>query len=121
MARPVAVWISKRGPGSGQLVEEEINGGNPAGLAPWLILLPLALTSTSWSIRKLGGKSWNGLHKLTYAAAIAGVIHYWWGVKTGVKTPLAITIVLGILLACRPLLALKKQRAELKARSIVTI
>jgi methionine sulfoxide reductase heme-binding subunit len=84
------------------------------------MLLPLALTSTSRSIRELGGKNWNRLHKLTYAAAIAGAIHYGWGVKTGVKTPLAITIVQGILLACRPLLALKKQRAELKARSIVT-
>jgi sulfoxide reductase heme-binding subunit YedZ len=90
-----------------------------AGLAAWLMLLPLALTSTSWSIRKLGGKNWNRLHKLTYAAAIAGVIHYWWGVKTGVKTPLTITIVLGILLAARPLLALRKQRAELSAQGTV--
>lgn len=90
-----------------------------AGLAAWLMLLPLALTSTAWSIRKLGGKNWNRLHKLAYAAAIAGVIHYWWGVKTGVKTPLSITIVLGILLAARPLLALKKQRSELRAQSAV--
>lgn len=58
--------------------------------------------------------------KLTYAAAIAGVIRYWWGVKTGVKTPLTITIVLGILLAARPLLALKRQRVALKAQSTVT-
>lgn len=87
-----------------------------AGLAAWVMLLPLALTSTSWSIRRLGGKNWNRLHKLTYAAAIAGVIHYWWGVKTGVKTPLTITIVLGIMLAARPLLALRKQRAELRAQ-----
>ena len=91
-----------------------------AGLAAWLILVPLALTSTSWSIRKLGGKNWNRLHRLTYAAAIAGVIHYWWGVKTGVKTPLTITIVQGILLAARPLLALKRQRVALKAQSTVT-
>lgn len=84
-----------------------------AGLAAWLMLLPLALTSTSWSIRKLGGKNWNRLHRLTYAAAIAGVIHYWWGVKTGVKTPLTITIVLGILLAARPLLAMRKRRSAI--------
>ena len=90
-----------------------------AGLAAWLMLVPLALTSTSWSIRKLGGKNWNRLHMLTYAAAIAGVIHYWWGVKTGVKTPLTITIVLGVLLAARPLLALRKQRAGLRAQSTV--
>jgi sulfoxide reductase heme-binding subunit YedZ len=87
-----------------------------AGLAAWLLMLPLALTSTRWSIRKLGGKNWNRLHKLVYLAAIAGVIHYWWGVKTGVKTPLEITVVLGVVLIARPLLALRKQRAELRAQ-----
>lgn len=76
-----------------------------AGLTAWLLLLPLALTSTTWSIRKLGGKNWNRLHRLAYLAAIAGVIHYWWGVKSGVRTPLAITVVLGVLLLARPLLA----------------
>jgi sulfoxide reductase heme-binding subunit YedZ len=76
-----------------------------AGLTAWLLLLPLALTSTAWSIRKLGGKNWNRLHWLTYAAAIVGVIHYWWGVKTGVKTPMTITVVLGVLLLARPILA----------------
>jgi methionine sulfoxide reductase heme-binding subunit len=76
-----------------------------AGLTAWLLLLPLALTSTAWSIRKLGGKNWNRLHSLTYVAAISGVIHYWWGVKSGVKTPLAITVVLAVLLLARPVLA----------------
>ena len=86
-----------------------------AGLAAWLMLLPLALTSTAWSIRKLGGRNWNRLHWLTYGAAMAGVVHYWWGVKTGVKTPLAITLVLGILLAARPLLR-RKQRSTIRAQ-----
>jgi sulfoxide reductase heme-binding subunit YedZ len=54
------------------------------GVAAWLLLLPLALTSTNWAIRKLGGKNWNRLHKLVYVAAICGVIHYWWQVKPGV-------------------------------------
>lgn len=80
-----------------------------AGLTAWLLLLPLALTSTAWSIRKLGGKNWNRLHRLTYLAALAGVIHYWWGVKSGVKTPLAITIVFAVLMAARPLLT-RRQR-----------
>ena len=40
------------------------------GVAAWLLLLPLALTSTNWAIRKLGGKHWNRLHKLVYVAAI---------------------------------------------------
>jgi sulfoxide reductase heme-binding subunit YedZ len=85
-----------------------------AGLAAWLMLLPLAATSTTWSIRKLGGKNWNRLHWLTYAAAISGVVHYWWGVKSGVKTPLAITVVLGLLLLARPIL---KQRSARSTRS----
>lgn len=81
-----------------------------AGLAAWVLMLPLALTSTAWSIRKLGGRNWNRLHKLAYLAAIAGCVHYWWGVKTGVKTPLAITVALGVLLAARPVLAWRAAR-----------
>jgi sulfoxide reductase heme-binding subunit YedZ len=72
------------------------------GVAAYLLLVPLAATSTTWAIRKLGGKNWNRLHKLVYAAAICGVIHYWWQVKTGVITPLAITVVLAVLLLARP-------------------
>ena len=80
-----------------------------AGLAAWLMLVPLALTSTTWSIRKLGGTNWRRLHWLTYAAAISGVVHYWWGVKSGVKTPLEITVVLGVLLVLRPILAARQR------------
>jgi sulfoxide reductase heme-binding subunit YedZ len=72
-----------------------------AGFSAWLVLLPLALTSTKWSIRKLG-KRWQVLHRLVYVAAILGVIHYWWIVKTGVLDPLKITICLVILLLARP-------------------
>ena len=72
------------------------------GVAAYLLLLPLALTSTTWAIRKLGGKNWNRLHKLVYLAAICGAIHYWWQVKPGVLAPLNLTIALTILLAARP-------------------
>lgn len=75
------------------------------GAATWLLLLPLAATSTNWSIRKLGGKNWNRLHKLVYLAAICGVIHYWWQVKTGVLSPLRLTVVLAVFLLARPALA----------------
>jgi sulfoxide reductase heme-binding subunit YedZ len=74
-----------------------------AGMAAWLLLLPLAATSTNWAIRKLGGARWRNLHKLVYAAAVCGVIHYWWQVKPGVRTPLMITIVLAVLLIARPI------------------
>ena len=72
-----------------------------AGVAAWLLLLPLAATSTNWAIRKLGGKRWNRLHKLVYAAAVCGVIHYWWQVKPGVLSPLRFTVALGVLLLVR--------------------
>jgi methionine sulfoxide reductase heme-binding subunit len=75
-----------------------------AGLTAWALTLPLALTSTTWSIRQLGGKNWNRLHRLAYLSAIAGVVHYWWGVKPGVTTPANITVVLFVLLAARPVL-----------------
>jgi sulfoxide reductase heme-binding subunit YedZ len=84
------------------------------GVAAWLLLLPLAATSTTWAIRKLGGKRWNRLHKLVYLAAVCGVIHYWWQVKPGVLTPISITAILAMLLAARPVLSYTRQR---KARA----
>jgi sulfoxide reductase heme-binding subunit YedZ len=80
------------------------------GLTAWLLLLPLAATSTTWAIRKMGGKRWNRLHKLVYLAAVCGVIHYWWQVKPGVLTPLSITIMLALLLASRPVWSLWQKR-----------
>jgi sulfoxide reductase heme-binding subunit YedZ len=83
-----------------------------AGVATWLLLLPLAVTSTQWAIRKLGGKAWNRLHMLVYLAAITALAHYWWKVKTGVLTPAPFTVVLVILLAARPVTAwLRKKKA----------
>jgi len=80
------------------------------GAVTWLLLLPLAATSTIWAIRKLGGKNWNRLHKLVYAAAVCGVIHYWWQVKPGVLTPMNMTISLAVLLAARPVLSWWQRR-----------
>jgi methionine sulfoxide reductase heme-binding subunit len=94
------------------------------GMAAWLLLLPLAATSTNWSIRKLGGKNWNRLHMLVYAAAICGVIHYWWQLKPGVLSPLTITLVLAVLLLARPALAFvrrKKAAAVSKQQNVTTI
>lgn len=71
------------------------------GMLGWACLLMLAATSTTWAIRKLGGKRWQLLHRLIYVAAIAGVIHYWWIVKHGVLTPWRVTAVLVILLGAR--------------------
>ena len=84
-----------------------------AGFAAYTLLVPLAATSTTRAIRKLGGKRWNRLHKLVYFAAICGIIHYWWQVKPGVLSPLNLTIALFALLLARPiLLVISKRRAQ---------
>jgi methionine sulfoxide reductase heme-binding subunit len=86
------------------------------GFSAWMLLLPLAATSTTWAIRKLGGKRWNRLHKLVYFAAICGIIHYWWQVKPGVLSPMRLTIVLFVLLLARPLVKfIQKRRARVVA------
>ena len=84
------------------------------GVLAWLLLLPLALTSTTWAIRKLGGKNWSRLHMLIYVAALCGVAHYWWQMKPGVLTPLAMTVVIAALLLVRPILVWLQRR---KARA----
>jgi len=72
-----------------------------AGFTAWLLMLPLALTSTTWSIRKLGGKNWQRLHWLVYFSAIAAVVHYWWLVKKDITDPLIYAVILGVLLGFR--------------------
>jgi methionine sulfoxide reductase heme-binding subunit len=72
-----------------------------AGMTAFALMLPLALTSTRWSIRKLGGKRWQALHRLIYFSAAAGVIHYIWLVKADKKKPLEYGAVLGVLLLYR--------------------
>jgi methionine sulfoxide reductase heme-binding subunit len=82
------------------------------GATTWLLLLPLALTSTTWSIRKLGGRNWNRLHMLIYLAALTAMAHYWWKVKTGVLSPAPYTVVVLLLLGVRPVLAWNRKRKK---------
>jgi methionine sulfoxide reductase heme-binding subunit len=72
-----------------------------AGMTAFALMIPLALTSTKWAIRKLGGKRWQVLHRLVYASATAGVIHYIWLVKADLRKPLEYGAVLTALLAYR--------------------
>ena len=58
------------------------------GFTAWLLLVPLAVTSTTGWIRRLGGRRWNRLHKLAYAAAVLGVVHYWMSQKKDHSEPL---------------------------------
>ena len=71
-----------------------------AGMTAFVLMLPLAVTSTKWAIRKLG-KRWQVLHRLIYFSAAAGVIHYIWLVKADLKKPLEYATVLGALILYR--------------------
>ena len=71
------------------------------GFSAYLLLIPLALTSTAWSIRRLGGKNWQRLHRLIYLTGILGVIHYAWLVKADHRKPIEYGIILSILLLYR--------------------
>lgn len=71
------------------------------GFAAFVLLIPLAATSTAGMIRRLGGKRWQVLHRLIYICAILGVIHYYWLVKSDVRRPLFYAALVGILLLWR--------------------
>jgi sulfoxide reductase heme-binding subunit YedZ len=72
-----------------------------AGMTAFAMMIPLALTSTKGWIRRLGGKRWQLLHRLIYFSGIAGVIHYYWLVKSDVRLPLLYGALVGVLLLWR--------------------
>jgi sulfoxide reductase heme-binding subunit YedZ len=71
------------------------------GFAAFLLLIPLAITSTDGMVRRLGFARWKKLHRLIYLAAVLGVIHFVWRVKSDLRQPLIFGGVLAVLLAIR--------------------
>ncbi len=78
------------------------------GFSAFVLLVPLALTSTAWAIRRLGGRRWRALHRLVYVATAFGVIHYWWLVKADVTRPATYACVLAVLFLSRGWFAARK-------------
>jgi methionine sulfoxide reductase heme-binding subunit len=72
-----------------------------AGMAGFLCMAPLALTSTDGWVKRLGFQRWQKLHRLIYAAGIAGVLHYYWLVKSDIREPLLYGAILTVLLGFR--------------------
>ena len=70
------------------------------GFSAWLLLLPLAITSTTGWIRRLG-RNWTRLHKLIYAAGVLAVLHFWWLVKSDIREPALYAAILAVLLGWR--------------------
>jgi sulfoxide reductase heme-binding subunit YedZ len=71
------------------------------GFTGFVLMLPLAVTSTKKWIGRLGGKRWQRVHRLIYVTATAGVVHYLWLVKLDIRRPLAYGAILAVLLAFR--------------------
>ena len=81
------------------------------GFAGFVLLIPLAITSTTAWIRRLGGKNWQALHRLVYIAALCGIVHYYWLVKSDHRLPLLYASLLAVLLLYRLAASLLKPRA----------
>jgi methionine sulfoxide reductase heme-binding subunit len=71
------------------------------GMTAFLLMIPLAITSTNAMVKRLGGKRWSKLHRLIYVAAIAGIAHYWMLVKSDIRLPLTFGFILLLLLSHR--------------------
>jgi sulfoxide reductase heme-binding subunit YedZ len=80
------------------------------GFTAFLLLIPLAITSTAGWIRRLGGKRWQQLHRLIYFSAALGVIHYYWLVKSAIIRPLTYGAIVAILLLWRLFASLSKKK-----------
>jgi sulfoxide reductase heme-binding subunit YedZ len=85
------------------------------GFTAFVLMIPLALTSTAASIRRLGGKRWNLLHRLVYVSAICGVIHYLWLVKADITRPTRYGVIIGVLLLARVIFAWRGRVAAARA------
>lgn len=85
------------------------------GFAAFVLLIPLATTSTNAMVKRLGARRWQWLHRLVYLIATLGVIHFWWLVKLDVDEPLLFALILAGLLIARLLNLLIEQRRKASA------
>ncbi len=90
------------------------------GLTGFVLMVPLALTSTAGWIRRLGGKRWQAIHRLIYGTAIAGVIHYYWLVKSDVRKPLFYGALVALLLAIRVVYWISGRRRKSSSKPVET-
>jgi methionine sulfoxide reductase heme-binding subunit len=82
------------------------------GFTAFVLMVPLAITSTKGWIRRMGGKKWAALHRLVYVSGVAGVVHYWWLVKADISRPQTYGAIVAILLAARVYYQIKKSRSS---------
>ena len=80
------------------------------GFTGFVLMIPLAITSTAGWIRRLGGRRWQMLHRAIYATGVAAVVHYWWLVKADIREPLMYGAIVAVLLGFRLYRARGKRR-----------
>jgi sulfoxide reductase heme-binding subunit YedZ len=81
------------------------------GFGAFLLLIPLAATSTNTMVKRLGGRRWQLLHRLVYVVATLGVLHFWWLVKKDITQPIIFGSLLGVLLLARAIYSARKASA----------
>ena len=82
------------------------------GFAAFLIMIPLAVTSTNKMVKRLGGRRWSLLHKSVYLAGALGALHYWMLVKSDTRLPIGFAVVLAFLLGYRVFAANRRPKVE---------
>lgn len=88
------------------------------GFAGFVILVALGVTSTTGWIRRMGGRRWQLLHRLIYVAVIAGVVHYYWSVKSDVRDPVFYGVLAALLLGYRAMVALSERRKRASVSAV---
>lgn len=84
-----------------------------AGFVAFMLLIPLAATSSNAMLRRLGGRQWQALHRSVYFIAILGVLHYTWMVKLDIAQPLIYAAITAVLLGLRVLWREQERRKQL--------
>ena len=90
------------------------------GMLTFVLLIPLAVTSTKGWIKRMGGRRWNRLHQLVYVAAVTGTVHYLWAVKKDTFFPLVYLLVFIVLLGYRLVRSVQSRSARLATREVAT-
>ena len=115
------IWLDKFFDLAEMLKDVEKRRFITAGFTAFLLMAPLAVTSTKGWIRRMGGKRWQLLHRLVYASGIAGVVHYYWLVKSDIRLPAMYGALVGVLLLYRVAVWARKRSPGVAVKRPVAI
>ena len=90
------------------------------GFTAFVLLIPLAVTSTNAMMRRLG-RNWQRLHRAVYVIAVCGVLHFWWMVKADIREPALYAVILAVLLGMRLLWKLQEKRRTASAGAYAAV